>query len=245
MPQRDGAAVRVHMVGCLGQTELTEDGNALAGEGLVEFDDVDVADRQAGLDQQALHGGGGADAHDAWRHAGGGHRNDTGARRQAVAPGTFLGRHDQRGGAIVDAGCVAGGDGAGIAERGLQLRQHFQRGVGAQVFIVFDHRVALAALDGDGRDLLGEEPAVLRFFRSLLAGVGELVLVGAGDLEFLRHILTGFRHGVRAVRLLHQLVNEAPADGGVVHLGRPRKRLCRLAHHEGRPAHAFDAAGQH
>ena len=51
------------------------------------------------------------------------------------------------------------------------------------------------------------------------------------------------RHRVDAVLRLHQRIDEAPADGGVVDLGRALERFRRLAHHERRAGHRFDAAG--
>jgi hypothetical protein len=42
---------------------------------------------------------------------------------------------------------------------------------------------------------------------------------------------------------LHQRIDEAPADGGVVDLGRALERFRGLAHDERRPRHRFDAAG--
>ena len=45
--------------------------------------------------------------------------------------------------------------------------------------------------------------------------------------------------------LLHQLVDEAPADGGVVDRVAAAEGALGLGHHEGRAAHALDAAGDH
>src|SRR3546814_4162983 len=73
----------------------------------------------------------------------------------------------------------------------------------------------------------------------------ELVLIGTVDLEIVSHVLGGFGHRVDAVLGLHEFVDEAPADGGVVNGGIARERRVGLAHDERRAAHAFDAAGQH
>ena len=63
------------------------------------------------------------------------------------------------------------------------------------------------------------------------------------NLEFFRDVLAGFRHGIDAVLLLHQRVDEAPADGRVVDLGGARKGFAGLSHDEGRARHRFHAAG--
>ena len=42
MAERDGAAVRVHMLRILRQAEVAQDGDALGGESLVEFDEIDL-----------------------------------------------------------------------------------------------------------------------------------------------------------------------------------------------------------
>ena len=55
-------------------------------------------------------------------------------------------------------------------------------------------------------------------------------------LKILGHVLRRLGHGIDAVLLLHQRVDEAPADGGVVDLGLAGKGRVGLAHHEGRPA---------
>ena len=65
------------------------------------------------------------------------------------------------------------------------------------------------------------------------------------DVEVLGHVLAGLRHGIDAVLLLHQRIDEAPADGGVVDLGIAREGRLGLRHHEGRARHGFDAAGDH
>src|SRR5215813_13030108 len=67
MAERDRAAVDVQAIG--GDLQLALAINRLAGERLVELDDVDVADAEAGLGEELAHRGNGADAHDLRRHA--------------------------------------------------------------------------------------------------------------------------------------------------------------------------------
>ena len=47
MPERDRAAVRVHVLGVVRQAELAQHREALGGERLVQLDHVDVAELQA------------------------------------------------------------------------------------------------------------------------------------------------------------------------------------------------------
>ena len=83
-PERDRAAVRVHMLGVIRQPELARHREALRGERLVQFDHVDVADLHAETLEQLLRRRRRADAHDARRHAGGRHRHHARPRRQAM-----------------------------------------------------------------------------------------------------------------------------------------------------------------
>ena len=77
----------------VGKAELAQHGEALRGEGLVQFDHVDVGDREAEpLRAASRDAGRRADAHDPRRHAGDGGAEDAGARGQAVALRRFLAR---------------------------------------------------------------------------------------------------------------------------------------------------------
>jgi hypothetical protein len=78
----------------------------------------------------------------------------------------------------------------------------------------------------------------------LRSAKAEGILIGAADAELLGDVLGGLRHRVDAVLLLHQLVDEAPADGGVVDLVGTREGGRRLGHHERGPRHALDPTGK-
>lgn len=71
---------------------------------------------------------------------------------------------------------------------------------------------------------------------------GEAVLVQTADSVPGRKVFGSFGHAVGAPGLRHPGVDEAPADGGVVNLGRAGEGGFGLGHHEGRAGHAFDAA---
>ena len=62
--QGDRAAVRVDVLGVVGQAELPEHGQGLRGERLVQLDHVQVGDGQPVAGQQLLRGRHRADAHD-------------------------------------------------------------------------------------------------------------------------------------------------------------------------------------
>ena len=113
------------------------------------------------------------------------------------------------------------------------------------MLVAVDRHRALATSYLHRRDLAGEEAALLRCLGTHLRAICEGVLIGASHLEVLGDVLGRLRHGVHTVLRLHQRIDEAPAYGGVIHLGRAGKRFGRLAHDERRTGHAFDAAGEH
>src|SRR5690606_485859 len=154
--QGDRAAVGVDPGVVVLDTQFAHDGQALGGEGFVQFDDVDLIDGQALLVQQLAYRRYRADAHDARLDAGGGHAEDSGDRLEAV----FLhriGTGDQHGsGAVVDAGGVAGGNAAVFTEGCGQCGQFLQSGGAGMLVGVENQRLLLATRDLDGDDFLGE-----------------------------------------------------------------------------------------
>ena len=84
MAERDRAAIGIHPLIVIGNTELAQCGKALAGEGLVQFDHVELFLIQAEPCQKLGRGRRRADAHDARRHAGGGTAENAGNRSQTV-----------------------------------------------------------------------------------------------------------------------------------------------------------------
>ncbi|MDT4887364.1 hypothetical protein FQZ97_1238100 [compost metagenome] len=56
-----------------------------------------------------------------------------------MALGGFGAGQEQGAGAVIDAGGVASGDAAALAERRAQLGQLFQGGVAARVLVLLDH----------------------------------------------------------------------------------------------------------
>ena len=65
------------------------------------------------------------------------------------------------------------------------------------------------------------------------------------DLEIGGDVFRRFGHGIDAVLRFHERVDEAPADGGVVHRLVAAKGQLGLWHDEGRAAHALHPARDH
>ncbi len=101
---------------------------------------------------------------------------------------------------------------------------------------------ALAVRDLHGRDLARKGAVLLGAAGPLLRAQREGVLVDPADLVILGHVLGGLGHRIDAVLVLEHRVDEAPADRGVVDLGRALPRPLALAHHEGRAGHRFHPA---
>ena len=157
--------------------------------------------------------------------------------------GGVLAGEDDRRGAIVDAGRVAGSDGAGIAHDGFEFLQGFERGVGTRVLVFGEHdRTGFAAGRFDRHDLFGEVAGGGGLAGALLRAQRKVILIGAGDLEFFGDVLAGLRHRIDAVLRFEHRIDEAPTERGVVDFRRARERLAGFAHHEGCSRHRFDAA---
>ena len=78
------------------QAQHAQHGQPLGGKGFVEFNHIELRQREAGLCQHLLRGRGRPDAHDARRHTGGGHADHTGPGGQAVLSGLGLTGQQQR-----------------------------------------------------------------------------------------------------------------------------------------------------
>ena len=126
----------------------------------------------------------------------------------------------------------------------LELGQRLERGVGARMLVRVDPTgLPLPSGTSTGAISSAKRPVCLRRGGALLRAQREGILVRARDLEFLGDVLAGLRHRIDAVLLLHHRIDEAPADRGVVDLGRARERASALPITNGARRHAFDAAG--
>jgi hypothetical protein len=128
-------------------------------------------------------------------------------------------------------------------ERRRQSGELVEAGL-ARMFVALDARdIALAVLDLHRDDFAGEAPVLLRGGGARLAAQRESVLVGARNLKFLGDVFAGLRHRIDAILRFHQRIDEAPADRRVIDFDMARESLRRLALHEWRARHRFDAAG--
>ncbi len=152
----------------------------------------------------------------------------------------LLGADDDRGGAIGDAGRVAGGDRSAVGLEGrLQLRQRLGAGVGAWSLVGRDHGVALLAGDGDRHDLLVEAACLLGGDRALVRSEGERVLRFAADVVLGSDALGVHAHVHVAGRAPQAVVDGRVDDGAVAE----PVAGARLRQQVGRHVHALHAAG--
>src|SRR6516225_10495577 len=99
--------------------------------------------------------------------------------------GRFFAGEDHRRRAVVDAGGVAGGDGAGIAHDRLELGEIVEGCIGTRMLVLVDHDWAtLAARRFDRNDLLGKIAGGGGATRALLRAQRKRVLVLARYLIF-------------------------------------------------------------
>ena len=238
MAEGDGAAIDVDLGGVPAQ--LLADRQGLGGEGLVGLDQVEVGQLPAGLVQAAAGGGDRADAHDRRVDAGVGIGGDPRQYRQAEGLG-LVGAHQQHGGgAVVEAGGVAGGDAAVLLERRLELAQGFGRGAGARLLVAGEaDRLALARGDQDRRDFVGEAPGLDGGHGLLLRGGGEGVLLLTADAVLVHQVLGGDAHVVVVEGVPQAVLDHGIDQLAVAHAlaGTGRR------HHVGGLAHVLHAAG--
>ena len=155
--------------------ELLDDGEDLAGEGLVDLDEIDVLERHAGALERDLRRRNGADAHDLGIAADDAPADD--AAERLFRLGVFSCSNRYYSCAVDDPAGVAGGDEAVLGEGGLELGQSFHGGLGAEVIVLRD-LLALAA-DRNGHDLLAQAAGFLRRSGAPLALQREGVLLFA------------------------------------------------------------------
>ena len=159
MAERDRAAVDVHALRV--EAELADHREALRRERLVQLDEVEVGDADAGPREQLAHGRHRPDAHHARIDAGDGAADEAAEGLGAERARLLLARDHERGGAVVEAARVAGGDRAALAERRLQRRELLGARVRPRVLVARD--VAdRDELVGEAAGLVGCRPALLR-----------------------------------------------------------------------------------
>ena len=155
-----------------------------------------------------------------------------------------LGRcQDHRRGAIVDPRGIARSDGLVRAVDRLEFAQGFQAGIGTRMLVVLNHRLTFFMGNTHRHDFFGKVACGLGSSSPLLAAQGESVLIGAGNLVLVGHVVRRLWHRVDTVLGFHQRVDKAPANGGVLQFHVARERGIGLAHHKRRPRHGLDATG--
>src|SRR5581483_9241815 len=125
MAERDGSAVHVYLLAV--ETQFFFDSKVLGGESFVDFNQIDVIEREAGLLERELGGGYRATAHQLWFDAGNSPTDDAAERFQSTLE-SVLDRHQHDGGpAIHNATGVTGRYSSILAECRLELSQTFHR----------------------------------------------------------------------------------------------------------------------
>src|ERR1700733_841661 len=233
MAQGDGASIDVDYFRI--DAGLLDDGQGLHAEGLVQFDDADIAESEAGHFEGFGNGYNRADAHDFRRDAAGGEADEAGHGLKTQFAGFALGHDQGGGGAIAGLGRVAGRDRAARVEHGFEPGERLKGGVRAGAFVFsedgFDSLRALAVradpLEFKGHDFVIELAFGLGAQGVLVTAEGEGVGSLAGDVVFALHALGGETH-------VHvdfgPVIDEPGAGGGFVAAARDE-------------AHGFGAAG--
>lgn len=226
MPQGNRPAPHIHLPRIDPQLLHTVHGHGR--KRLVQFDDVDIREREVVFAEQFWDGEGGADAHYSGRETRDGGADVFGEDGLVEAQG---GRafHEQEGsGAVGDLGGVAPG---GAVAVGWESRADFAEGFECSApprsfvfgegdafllagFWVFDSR-------GDGSDFVVEPPRFLGSFGALVGFRCKAILGFAGDVEVFADVFGSLAHGLHAVGgvlgfqdVLVERVGEAVAAGG-------------------------------
>ena len=210
-----------------GNPELRAGRDALAGEGLVEFDDVEIRAGAGPAARRACGSPARADAHDARRNARRGPAQDAGDRgrdHSVVAAASEA--------TISAAAPSLTPDALPAVTVPPSLRNGVDSFASASIVVSPRGCSSLSTTTGSplrcgivtGTISLARRPLACAAAAFFWERSGEGVLVLPRDLELLGDVLAGLRHGIDAVLLLHQRVDEPPADGGVVDLGIAREK---------------------
>ena len=199
MPERDRTAPGIYTRVVVGKAKMAQDGQALGGKRLVDFDDIHLREIELQSRQQLLRGRHRTDAHDAWRYTGNCQAEHPCARSEPESRGRRLVGQQQRAGAVVDAAGVSRGDGSARPDDRSQLREGFQRRRARMLVPLDDQRRALALRYMHRDDFAREEPCCLRVERPVLARECESVLRFPLDAELSGQRLGRLRHRVDAV----------------------------------------------
>jgi hypothetical protein len=248
--ERHGAAVDVQAIHV--DPERLRARDRLRSERFVDFEEVDVLDRQPRLREEPLGRRDRTERHDArvesrdvpTRNA----RTDSEARRVGLAAR----RDDESRGPVDDARRVARGHESVLAERGTQLGQPFEGRLGFDVIVLRHGDFRAALLDLDRGDFTFEAPGGDRLRAELMTAVRVGIRVRTGHAVLRSPLLRRLRHegiAVGVVKSLEEVVGhlrldaEADSDAHLVPVDAER----RLGHvlHAARDGHARIAHDQH
>lgn len=189
----------------LGNAKLVGAPQALAGESLVDLEDVNIVGRDAGEVKSLGDGLPGALAHEEGLDADNRGGDVLAQNLLAKLLGDITAHEEDGGGAIGDLAGIAGVDAAVGGKGGAELAQGLSSDARADTLILLDGdllsltRLEVLVLDGQGSNLVVEETGLLGLEGLLVRGSGESVLGSAGDLEVLGHVLRQLTHGDLAV----------------------------------------------
>ena len=119
MAERACAAVDVDLV--VGQAERAHGGHGDDGEGLVDFEQVDIRKRPARAFKQHADSADGRGGKERGSVGVGGVARDGGKRLEAATIGFRAAHEDERGGSVGDSAGVCGGDRSAFAKGGLEV----------------------------------------------------------------------------------------------------------------------------
>ena len=142
MAERAGATVDVDFV--VGQTEVAHGSHDDNGEGLVDFEQVDIRKRPARAFKQHADSADGRGGKERGSVGVGGVGRDGGKRFEAATIGFGSAHEDKRGGSVGDGAGICGGDRSTFAKGGLEVGNFVGSGFERE-FVVGDDPVNLGA----------------------------------------------------------------------------------------------------
>ena len=151
MPDGDRAAIAVDAGIVVGNAEVVQEAQHLDGERLVDFEQPDVPDAEAGVLERLFRGGDRPDAHDFGLDAGKGVADQAHLHRQAQLRRSVRGGEQGRRRAVIQSGGIAGGDPAVGPEGGTQRGEVLKGGSRPGRFVNGVDRPALARFHGGHR----------------------------------------------------------------------------------------------
>src|SRR5271165_4800853 len=216
MTEGDRAAVYIHVFDI--PAKILVDRACLGSEGFICLYQVEIVGRPASFFQRHAAGRDWSGTHNRRIDAGRRPGDDAGERAQTALLGIRCAHQHDSGGAVVDAGGVAGSDRSVLVEGRAQLGQDLDGRAVLGILVSIDDRLATAGRDLDRHDLVLEPAGLLRRFGLGLRGGGEGVLLIAGDLPALGDVLCGVAHVIAVERVPEPIAYHRVDELGIAHL---------------------------